>query len=217
MFFIGSISIIFLWIGSIIGIAILCKNIWPHQKELSRKVVHIGTGPIIPIALGVNIHKEQALFVASIITILLCLNHRFKFIEAVENIKRKSFGTIAYALSISILIAFYWNKNPNAIVAGVLVMALGDGFAGLIGSRINSFTWLIFGQKKSLYGTLTMLLVSIISLYTINLLNGYPISTQEVFIIGIIGVICEQIGQLGIDNLTVPLLVALSWSIFTSN
>ena len=42
-------------------------------------------------------------------------------------------------LPITLLLALFWPAQPQAVVAGVLVMALGDGFAGLLGPLISYY------------------------------------------------------------------------------
>ena len=41
-------------------------------------------------------------------------------------------------------------------------MTFGDGLAGLVGKNINSRSWILLQQKKSLVGTLTMFVTSLI-------------------------------------------------------
>ncbi len=193
-------------------VAIVSGKKFPSQKELSRKIVHIGTGPAIPIAWWFQIPQEVALIFAGTITISLLANLQWGLLKTFEDIKRRSYGTVAYALSITILIYFFWTKQPAPMIAGILVMAFGDGFAGLLGSRIKSFKWKVSGQEKSIVGTLTMFIISFVSLWMINFYSSYELNQIEILGISLLAVSLEQIGNLGIDNLTVPLGVAFSWS-----
>ncbi len=211
----NSILILFFWIIFIILLAIFAKTNFPNRKELSRKVVHIGTGPIIPLALSIGVEKGVAIFISCLITSILMINHRMRIGGAIEDINRKSYGTIAYALSITILLWLFWPDNPYAITAGVLVMAFGDGIAGLIGPEIQSPSWIIFGQKKSIAGTLSMFLVSILVLLilsTVSTLNLHPLL---ILMLGILGTSLEQISPYGADNLTVPFGIAFGWTLST--
>ena len=52
--FIGS------WIAVVIATAIFCRQKWPNNKELSRKIVHIGNGPVIPLAWLLQIPQGTA-------------------------------------------------------------------------------------------------------------------------------------------------------------
>ena len=132
-----------------------------------------------------------------------------------ENIKRKSYGTVAYGLSITILLIFLWSKNPAAVSAGIMVMAFGDGFAGLIGKQFKSPIWRVLDQQKSLIGTLTMAVIAIIVLFSINMVQEVNLESIQILAIAILSVGLEQIGPYGIDNLTVPIGVAISWNVMT--
>ena len=134
--------------------AIICRYLYPGQKELSRKIIHIGTGPVLPLAWVLKISSNIAIPVASIITLGLFINHRLRLLPAMEDINRQSYGTIAYGMSITILIICLWPEHAAAVSAGVLVMSFGDGLAGLIGPKWKSPDWLILGQRKSLIGTM---------------------------------------------------------------
>ena len=205
------------WLFLILSTSFLCNKFFPSEKELTRKIVHIGSGPIIPIASWLNISKNLALVVACIITATLIINYRLKLIKSIENVDRKSFGTIAYGISITSLIFIFWSNNPSAVIAGVLVMAFGDGLAGLIGRKINSIHWIIFGQRKSVAGTLSMSLITILVLSSINHITGGHLAVVDLLVITSLATILEQIGPFGIDNLTVPIGVAISWEWLLTN
>ena len=55
-----AIFVIALWINIILLIAFLCKRYFPKKEELSRKIIHIGTGPVILLAWLFNIPKNIA-------------------------------------------------------------------------------------------------------------------------------------------------------------
>ena len=206
-----SLLVIFGWLCFILSTSLLCRKFFPNENELSRKIVHIGTGPIIPIAWWLNISKDLALIVACIITAALIINYRLRLIKSIENVDRKSFGTIAYGISITILIYLFWSTNPSAVTAGVLVMTFGDGLAGLIGRKLNSPQWIVFGQKKSLIGTLSMYLVTVSVLSSISYVIGINFAMVDILMISSLATMLEQISPLGIDNITVPIGVAMSW------
>ena len=161
----NAIFIIAIWIAVVLLSAVLCKNYFPKREELTRKIIHIGTGPVILLAWLFDLPKNIAVSAAAFITIALGLNYQFRLLPAIEDIKRKSFGTIAYGVSITILLILFWPKYASTVSLGVLSMAFGDGMAGLIGKSIKSPKWLVLGQTKSTAGTLTMsLIVAIITL-----------------------------------------------------
>ena len=194
----------------------LCRHYFPTQKELSRKVVHIGTGPVIPLAWALGISETLAIPVAGIITIALVINHRLRLLPALEDVNRQSYGTIAYGLSITFLLIFLWHNNPAAVSAGVLVMSFGDGFAGLIGRQLKSPSWTVLGQRKSMAGTLTMGITVAIVILALTAISGALMNPLLIIAITFLAVSLEQISPWGIDNLTVPIGIAYSWLWFIS-
>tara|TARA_B100000965_G_scaffold271350_1_gene229547 strand:- start:893 stop:1546 length:654 start_codon:yes stop_codon:yes gene_type:complete len=200
-----AIIVIALWIISILLIAFLCKKYFPNKEELSRKIIHIGTGPVILWAWLFDIPKNIAFFCAFFITIALGINYQYRLLPAIEDIERKSFGTIAYGISITLLLLLFWPLHASSISIGILSMAFGDGLAGLIGKSINSPKWSILGQSKSIAGTLTMGTVVAITTATIASINNLDLQPIEIIVISLVATLLEQISPWGIDNLTVPI------------
>ena len=208
-----ALLIIILWIAIVLITATFCRNKFPNQQELSRKIVHIGTGPVIPLAWWIGIPAGLAIAVSSIITLGLLINHQLRFIPAMEDVPRQTYGTIAYGLSITILLILFWSQNPAAVSIGVLTMAFGDGLAGLIGRQVKSPSWTILNQRKSIAGTLTMAITGSILLVLITTLSGQHLEPLQIIGITSLAVSLEQISPWGIDNLTVPIGVASVWAL----
>ena len=200
-----AIFVIALWIIIILLIAFLCKRYFPKKEELSRKIIHIGTGPVILLAWLFDIPKNIAFSTALLITISLGVNYQYRLLPAIEDVERKSFGTIAYGISITLLLLLFWPRYASSISIGVLSMAFGDGLAGLLGRSINSPKWSILGQTKSIVGTLTMGSVVAITTSIISSTNNLSIQPLEIIVISLIATFLEQISPWGIDNLTVPI------------
>ena len=204
-------TVIGVWLVVILVTAIACRKRWPDQQELSRKVIHIGTGAVIPMAWWFAIPKPVAIGAAGVVTVLIALNHRWRWVAAMEDVDRTSYGTVAYAGAITLLLCLFWPQRPDAICAAVLVMALGDGLAGLIGRGLNSPQWTIFGQRKSIAGTFTMAVVSFLVLLAVGRLSGTMPSPVVLMLIGTCAVLFEQLSSAGLDNLSVPISVGLLW------
>ena len=199
-----AIFVIALWIIIILLIAFLCKKYFPEKEELSRKIIHIGTGPVILLAWLFDIPKNIAFFSSLFITISLGLNYQYRLLGAIEDIDRKSFGTIAYGISITLLLLLFWPRYQSSISIGVLSMAFGDGLAGLVGRSIKSQKWLVLGQTKSIAGTLTMTSAVAITTSVISNVNDLGLQPIDILVISLIATILEQVSPWGIDNITVP-------------
>ena len=92
-------------------------------------------------------------------------------------------------------------------------MTFGDGFAGLIGKNIRSKSWILFNQKKSLFGTMTMFIVSLTVVFSLSFFQKYSFNINF-FTIAFISTVLEQLSILGIDNLIVPVTAAFLFNYF---
>ena len=202
--------------AGVLGSALACRQRWPNQRELSRKIVHIGTGPVLPLAWLLQVPASIAVPCAVVVTLIAFINHRWNLLPAVEDVGRNSYGTVAYGISICLLLILFWANNPAAACAGVLVMAFGDGLAGLIGRAVPSPSWTILDQRKSIIGTTTMALTSAVVLFALVLITHNQLTPLRLVAVCMLAVGLEQMSLWGIDNLTVPLGVALSWTWMTT-
>ena len=209
-------TIILLYLFLIFLISTIFKKFNNDSRESVRKIIHIGIGPLISIAQFLKIDQNSALIFTGIVSLMVFINYNFKLFPIIEDVERKSYGTIFYCLSLFILIYLFWDKNPYSLITGFLIMTFGDGLAGLIGKRFNSKNWILFKQKKSLFGTLTMFLTSLIVIF----FTGYAQENSfnlNYFAIAFLATVLEQFSVLGIDNFIVPITSALCFYFFIVN
>ncbi len=204
---------ILIYIFSVFFISVIYKNFNPNNKETLRKIIHIGIGPLIPLAKFLDIDQSSALYFTGLVSILTFINYQSKLFPTIEDVDRKSFGTLFYCLSLFILIYIYWNKDPSSLIAGFFIMTFGDGFAGLIGKNFKSKSWFFLNQKKSFYGTMTMFITSLIVIYGLSYFQKYSLNIN-IFTIAFISTVLEQFSIFGIDNLIVPISAAFFFNYF---
>jgi phytol kinase len=200
------------WLSLLAVLSKVVQARWPAQPEWSRKLVHIGSGPVVLIAWWCGIDRLIALPVAGLVTLLAALNHRLRLLPGIEDIDRHSYGTVAYGASITLLFGLLWPERAQAMAAAVLVMAFGDGLAGLVGPLVSSPRWRVFGQTRSLAGTAAMGLTTAAVLLAVAALQ--PVAVPPVWALLTIAAAAttlEQWATAGVDNLTVPLAVAGLW------
>ena len=206
-------TIVLLYLFSIFLISIVFNKFHENSKEIVRKIIHIGIGPLIPIAQFLKIDQNSALIFTGIIFLMVLINYAYKLFPTIEDVERKSYGTLFYCLSLFILIYLFWDTNPNALITGFFIMTFGDGLAGLIGKSFNSKSWILFKQKKSLYGTLTMFLTSLIVVCSAGYAQQNSLNLNY-FTIAFLATFLEQFSVLGIDNLIVPITSALCFNFY---
>jgi phytol kinase len=196
------------WLGLVLLVAELVARFSPADREISRKIVHIGVGNVILLAWWLKIPAwvgVSAAFVASIVTLV---SYWYPILASVSEVGRKSLGTFFYSVSIGILIAYFWPLGlPAHAVLGVLVMTWGDGLAALIGKRFGTHLYQVWGMTKSWEGTGMMAIASLVVSSAI-LFWVYGLSWPIAMIAVLVAVIAtglEAFSKFGIDNLTVPL------------
>ena len=205
------VAIAALWLALVGLTAIGVDRVVPEGSELVRKVVHIGTGNIVLLAWWMNIPGWIGVSAGVFFAIVTLASYRFQLLPRIDNVGRKSFGTFFYAVSIAVLVGWFWGVNrPEFGVLGILVMTWGDGLAGLVGKRFGRHRYQLWGMEKSWEGSLTMAIVA--TLVAGIILSNVVVSTAQLitiaFTVGILSAVLEAFSNLGIDNLTVPILSA---------
>ena len=210
------VAIVISYIFLVFLISIIYEKFNSENKEVIRKIIHIGIGPLIPLAQYLKINQNAALIFTGIISFLILINYVYKLFPTIEDVDRKSFGTFFYCLSLFILISIFWEKDPYALTAGVFIMAFGDGLAGLVGKSFNSKNWILFQQKKSLLGTLTMFLISLIVVLCLGYAQQNSLNISFLAI-AFFATLLEQFSILGIDNFIVPISSAFFFNILSTS
>ncbi|WP_414564384.1 MULTISPECIES: diacylglycerol/polyprenol kinase family protein [unclassified Anabaena] len=202
------ITIVAVWMSCILLIAWVVHRFAKGDPEIVRKIVHIGTGNVILLAWWLNIPAIVGITASVVASAITLLSYRFPILPGINSVGRQSLGTFFYAVSVGILIAWFWHiQQPQYAAIGIMVMAWGDGLAALIGQRFGQHKYKVLGAQKSWEGSLTMALVSyFISSMILLGVQGNTWTTWVVSLaIAFVATSLEAISFLGIDNLTVPL------------
>jgi phytol kinase len=204
----GPIVLVALWLCSILAVAEGLNRRFAVDAEVSRKVVHIGTGNVILLAWWLQIPAWVGIAAGAIAGAIALISLAVPILPSVNGVGRKSLGTFFYALSIGLLIAWFWPiARPQYAALGILVMAWGDGLAATVGQRFGTHRYEFWGNQKSWEGSLTMAAVSF-GVSSLILLSADGNSWQTWGIsagVAVAATLLETISILGIDNLTVPI------------
>ena len=118
-------TVILLYLFSIFLISIVFKKFNENSKEIVRKIIHIGIGPLIPIAQFLKIDQNSALVFTGFVSLTVLINYTYRIFPTIEDVERKSYGTFFYCLSLFILISLFWNKDPYSLITGFFIMTFG--------------------------------------------------------------------------------------------
>ena len=194
-----AVAVSYLFVASIVlfGVGLYLLRI--VSAETTRKIIHIGVIHWWLIAIAFIDSTWVALIGPLSFIVINTLNVNLRLIPGIQREESKDFGTVYYAVSLSMITyaAYEFNMVTAASIA-LFVMGYGDGFAALIGKKVPSKK---IRPNKSIVGSLTMVLVSFgVSYYW----------SQDIvisFVIAITAGVVELFSPKGLDNLTVPFII----------
>ena len=212
--------IAFLWLA-------FCKFL--SQKGLvssstSRKIVHIGTGPIFVLCWLLFSETISARWLASLVPLLITVQFIFAGIGIIKDeriIKSLSRsgdpkeilkGPLYYGIVFIIITILFWRYSPIGIVA-LMILCGVDGIADLVGSRWGKHYPIPWSKSKSLVGSLGMFMGGLIFSFTILAIfisaGFFQLSLLEtlskLLIVCISTTIVESLPFDNIDNVSVPI------------
>ncbi|MDO9629457.1 MAG: SEC59/DGK1/VTE5 family protein [Acholeplasmataceae bacterium] len=196
----------------IIGISTFLQNKKIFGDEGARKFIHIGVSNWWILAM-LFFTGEDAVWYAVIAPItfifLNYLSYRLNILKAMERGGKGNLGTVYFPISLLILVILTFGviKQPFIGAVGILVMGYGDGLAAVIGTKYGKHK-LAFG--KSVEGSLTMFLVSLVVSITILLISGVPNAYLIALGVALIATLVELATPKGLDNLSVPLFTSFA-------
>jgi len=202
------------------------------QPDISRKIIHIGTGPIF-VACWLLFSKENiSRYLAALVPLMFTLQFLLiglGIIKDEASVKAMSrtgdrreilHGPLYYGIVFVLLTIIYWYDNPIGIIALMLVCG-GDGIADIFGRRygIKKLPW---NKKKSWVGSVMMFTggwlfsVLMIVLYvSIGVFTGIISSyLLAITVITIIATLVESLPLEDVDNLTISLSAIIIGRIF---
>jgi phytol kinase len=195
---------------ALFGLAEALYHYFKVKAELTRKLVHLGTGLLtllFPVLL--DDHWLVLLLCASFAVILL-LSLRFNFLKSINAIDRVSAGSICYPVAVYLCYLGYDHYNGQYVYfyLPILALAICDPIAALTGKKWPVGKYRVGKDNKTMMGS-TMFFISCFLLSLgILLLNNEVFDIEMVLISAIIGMVCAVVEALtprGFDNLSIPL------------
>ncbi|MEO1086447.1 MAG: hypothetical protein AAFY88_19615, partial [Acidobacteriota bacterium] len=136
---------------------------------------------------------------------------RFGFLPSLHAVDRSSRGAEYFPLSICLLLLFT-GERVWLYVAAILVLAVGDAFAALIGGRYGVIHYEVQGGRKTLEGSLVFFIIAFLAILLPTLLmTDLPraVCVLAAAPVAILVTFFEAISLRGSDNLFVPLGTAV--------
>lgn len=178
--------------------------------EYTRKWSHIASG-ILSLLFPLLF---DSIWMVSIICALFALVLNFSkplgLLPSINNVDRKTYGSILFPLAVFIAYAAYEIQDKNLLYfyLPVLTLAISDLCAALVGKRYPLVKLTFLKEPKSLGGFLAFFCSATI-LYIVFIYLGYHIHISTVIAVALLGAITELLSPRGFDNISIPAVVIL--------
>lgn len=199
--------------GTLFLVLFLIAEIWRRRcspdPEHTRKFVHVGAG-LIALTFPLLFGSHWIVLILAILFVgVFVLTRRLGILQSVQGVERITIGEILYPVAIYLI--FLTTELSGAhgyYVFTILVLAISDTAAGLIGRRLGVGSFHISGEKKTLAGSFAFL----ISTVAIALLLGVEYmdtpamggTLLPLISVALVATLTEAVTPWGFDNVTIP-------------
>jgi phytol kinase len=202
------------------------------SSHTSRKIIHIGTGPIFVLCWLLFSDVPYARYLAAIVP--LAITFQFALVGfglmkdegAVQGMSRTGDpreilrGPLYYGIVFILLTIIFWKANPTGIIA-LMMLCGGDGLAEIIGRRYGH-TRLPWNKVKSWLGSLGffagswLLSAFVLAVFLAAGIFPDPFSSYllPITVISLVSSMVESITPQDLDNLSVPAFAVLLGLLF---
>lgn len=186
-------------------------------KEASRKFIHIALANWWFIAMYFFDNVILLSIVPLSFVVINYISYKKNLISVMERDEEEKdgLGTVYYALALLILCIYTFGiiKRPEIGLCSVLIMGYGDGMAAIIGKSVKSYKYKIGTTTKSLAGSATMLFITFVISAILLYVTNVDLWMLKAIIVALVLTIVEAVSVKGTDNITVPLLASILFTI----
>lgn len=191
-----------------------------RDNEQLRKLVHVLHG--VGLAALAFVVPLQFIFGVEVVFLLSMVIARYltghftkipwiKYMNRMYSVGRLSFGEFFFPISAMLLVFLAESKWEFA--AAILILGIADAAAALVGKKYGKHNgYLVFGQKKSIAGSLAFFFTTFLIIAAFSALHGTVlggVSISLIILCAVLTTIAENLGVYGSDNLLIPLVAVL--------
>jgi phytol kinase len=197
------------------------------ESRLSRKLIHIGTGPIFVLCWLFFPDVPAARWLAALVPFAITAQFALvglgimKDEASVKGMSRTGDpreilrGPLYYGIMFVLLTVIFWKDSPVGMTA-LMIMCGGDGIADLVGRGVHSRK-ISYSPEKSVAGSLAvfiggwLLSAIVLAIYTGAGVFARPFASFlfPLTIIALVSALVESLPHKDVDNLTVTVTAAV--------
>lgn len=207
----GILAVVATLAGLFAALKLAERAFHPHP-ELLRKVMHVGMGLIV-ITFPWVFHETWPVLLLAIVsaaalaTIKLVPRLHHGIGSVLTAVHRPSFGEVCFPIAVAAL-ALLSRGDKLLFAVPMLIMALADTIAALVGIAYGKVRYVTSDGFKSVEGSLAFFAIAFLSVHIPLLLWTNTPRAQTLLIaaiIGLLSMLIEAIAARGLDNLLIPL------------
>ena len=215
----GGIALVAAGFLGLIAAAELWSRLGGARPESSRKLVHVGGGLLCLTLPWLVSSPWSVLVLAAASTAVLALGRRGGRLRGLHRVERRTLGSEYYPLAV--FLAFLVSEGRAWLfVCGILVLALADAGAALVGTRHGRYRYSVEERDKSVEGSLAFLAVAFAAVTgPMLLMTGYApaLILVAALQVALLMTGLEAISLDGSDNVFVPVGVCVILSKIVSH
>jgi len=198
-------------VGAVFALAEIARRLAGWETEHTRKLAHVGSGLVAAVfpwlfSSALSVGLLTAGFAA-----FMVVTARQGLLPSVHAVARRSSGGAFFPCGVAL--AFLASARPAPFVAGVLVLAVGDAAAALVGRRYGRHAHRFGGAVRSVEGSAALFLTTVVVVTSaLRLLDRLQLVEALAWglAVGALATTIEIAAQDGSDNLLLPVAVSLA-------
>lgn len=197
-------------VAGIWGLVLITKELRKrhYHPEITRKFMHI-TIAVFAATWPFYLSWTHIELLSMILFAGVLISHRYGIYREVYAVKRTTWGELFFAMSIGFTALL--SQSQWVFAAAMLTLGIADGLAAVVGTLFGGgHQYKVFGHKKTRAGTITFFVATFIIVWICGVLNGPNDSWTTLIWLPALVTLGENLGVSGLDNLIIPILVAIS-------
>jgi len=172
---------------------------WRISPELTRQYVHLLSG-VAAVFFALWLTREELIALSMLFLVGLLISKRLSLLQSIHRVRRTTWGELFFPAGIALAAILYLPHSPQLYSLSVLIMALSDPLANLVGRRPAKGR-MLFG--KSLLGSAVFFGCTLI-------LSLFFLQPGPALVVSLLATLVEAFSPYGSDNLTIIPAVGLA-------
>ena len=187
------------------------KEWFSLESEDSRKIVHVSS--LLTVCTWPFFLENYGIYIICILFILINMyTKKAGMFKAVHTVKRATIGAEILPVGIMISTFFFLPENKTSFIYGILIVCFSDLMAELVGKKLSFYEYKIFGQKKSLGGSIAFFISTLIITIGMLVFLEIDIIISRVILMSVMLCLVEAVHTFGLDNFTLPVVSSLAFN-----